>query len=73
MKLLIGLLFITLSAQAMPKKFEVWFISPESSKSASLLEVKVRLSALSAKANLQCQPMGDYCFDPQVGMYKPQK
>lgn len=73
MKLLTGLLFIVLNAQAMPKKFEVWFISPESSKNASALEVKTRFLGLTAIADLQCQPMGDYCFDPQIGMYKPQK
>ncbi len=73
MKLIMGLLFISLSAQATPKNFEVWFISPDSAKSASLLESFISYSSFVAQNNLQCQPMGDYCFDPQMGMYKPGK
>lgn len=73
MKILIGLLLAASSALATPKTFEVWFISPESSKSASFVEKNPIYLALTAQANLQCQPMGDYCFDPQVGMYKPGK
>ena len=63
----------TLSAWAMPKKFEIWFLSPDQAQAAVLkLESKGALSFKPlAQASLQCQPMGDYCFDPQVGMYKP--
>jgi hypothetical protein len=49
---------------ALPDKFEVWFLSVPK---VGLLE---NSRNLYVQNNLQCQPMGDYCFDPQVGLYK---
>lgn len=68
------LLFICASVHAMPGKFEIWFLSPDTARSAvdNLKSEQILFSKLTAQA-LQCQPMGDYCFDPQVGMYKPGK
>jgi hypothetical protein len=70
MKQGIFLLTILLSFNCfgMPKHFEVWFLSKDSPKS-TLLESPIRFLKQTAQA-LQCQPMGDYCFDPQVGLYK---
>lgn len=74
MKIFVLILFASLSTWAMPKKFEIWFLSPDTARSAidSLPGEKGFLhSSLYAQSSLQCQPMGDYCFDPQVGMYRP--
>lgn len=71
--LLIGLIFQSIDAWAMPKSFEIWFLSPEQASAAleKGFQKKTKFLSVSAQANLQCQPMGEYCFDPQVGMYKP--
>lgn len=74
MKLLILFFLAASSASAMPKKFEIWFLSPDTARNALLKlpgESAPEFGLLSAQVNLQCQQMGDYCFDPQVGMYKP--
>lgn len=66
-------LIIVMSSQlaAMPKSFEVWFLS-EMSATVWLdsLTPKYKQPLIAQRA-LQCQPMGDHCFDPQVGLYKP--
>jgi hypothetical protein len=69
------LLLLTNYTWAMPKKFEVWFLSTTSSKKTSLLldkMTKIKYGPMEAQAKKQCQPMGDYCFDPQIGLYKMQ-
>jgi hypothetical protein len=69
------LILITLNAWAMPKKFEVWFLSTTNSKNTSYLLDKIdniKFGPIVAQAKRQCQPMGDYCFDPQIGLYKMQ-
>ncbi len=55
---------------AAPKEIEVWFIS--NSKVALLNDLlnKPQYIYRSPTAELQCQEMGDYCFDPQYGLYK---
>jgi hypothetical protein len=68
-------LLITLNAWAMPKKFEVWFLSTTSSKNTSYIldkMEKIKFGPIEALAKRQCQPMGDYCFDPHIGLYKMQ-
>jgi hypothetical protein len=62
--------FFSQNLWAMPKSVEVWFISIDRTVFLDHLENKIKYSKLTANARLQCQPMGDYCFDPQVGMYK---
>ena len=58
-------------AWSAPKEIEVWFLSaPKTSYLENLLKEKTYRSVATAD-NLQCQPMGDYCFDPQYGLYKP--
>ncbi|MBT4793102.1 MAG: hypothetical protein HON90_16130 [Halobacteriovoraceae bacterium] len=55
---------------ARPKFIEVWFLSID--RTSQLLEIIRPALALPqfAQASIQCQPMGDYCFDPQIGLYK---
>lgn len=62
---LIGILFLVPHLSwALPKKVEVWFVSTP--KVSQLIHSDFKV----AQVALQCQPMGDYCFDPQVGLYK---
>jgi hypothetical protein len=62
------------SAQAMPKHFEVWMLSIDKTADLNELLDKTKLTryskAFSQSSARQCQPMGDYCFDPQIGLYK---
>lgn len=64
------LTLITFSAMAAPKDIEVWFIS--NSKVSLIHELLDRPQYIyrAPTAELQCQVMGDYCFDPQFGLYK---
>lgn len=55
---------------AMPKKLEVWFLSPSKVAFIERFDKKIVFSKKLAQ-KLQCQKMGEYCFDPQVGLYKP--
>ncbi|MFL5809866.1 MAG: hypothetical protein ACJ749_10120 [Flavisolibacter sp.] len=61
---------ISFSAFAAPKEIEVWFIS--NAKVTLLNELLNRPQYIyrAPTAELQCQQMGDYCFDPQFGLYK---
>lgn len=71
-KFLTGLLFILVSALAWstPKSIEVWFLSIDKTGFIeSILDEKI-LAPFVTQSSLQCQQMGDYCFDPQVGLYK---
>ena len=67
---LLLLLLITTSALAAPKEIEVWFLS--NAKVTELHKYLNRPQFLfrAPTAELQCQPMGDLCFDPQFGLYK---
>lgn len=68
--ILILTLILTLSLYAAPKEIEVWFIS--NSKTAVLEDLLNRPQYIyrNVTAELQCQEMGEYCFDPQYGLYK---
>lgn len=59
----------SLPAKAKPKKLEVWFLSIDNRQSILAPYLKQRSATEIAQAK-QCQPMGDMCFDPQVGLYK---
>ena len=67
---LLALFLISAGAFAAPKEVEVWFLS--NAKTALLKELLDRPAYVySARvAQLECQEMGDYCFDPQYGLYK---
>lgn len=63
-------LVMTTVSWAAPSVIEVWFLSaPKTSNLESVLKEKNKTVKLAQ--NLQCQPMGEYCFDPQFGLYKP--
>jgi len=70
--MLINILFIFIIqiCFSAPQHIEVWFLSH--SKKAQLLKLiesnYFKFSPLTAA--LECQEMGDYCFDPQFGLYK---
>jgi hypothetical protein len=68
-KLVLALLFTT-SVWAAPKEIEVWFLS--NAKITQLNDYLNRPQYIfrPLTAALQCQEMGDYCFDPQFGLYK---
>jgi hypothetical protein len=66
----IVLIFITQNLWAMPKNLVVWFVSPNRSAFLDSLENTKKFQSI-AQAPLQCQPMGEYCFDPQIGLYNP--
>lgn len=73
MKLFSILLFISGSAMSMPKSFEIWFLSPDKKEAflpSKFLEKKIEFNKSVAQGKLQCQRMGEHCFDPQVGLYK---
>ncbi len=54
---------------ATPKSVELWFLSID--KTTWLKDYLKKHSSSSFYAqSVQCQPMGDYCFDPQIGLYK---
>ena len=55
---------------ALPDHIEVWFLSVD--KTAQLEKLlQSETTQIKVAQAIQCQPMGDYCFDPQVGLYKP--
>lgn len=54
---------------AAPKELEVWFLTPP--KSAMLERWMSPLKRPAVKvAEVACEQIGDYCFDPQIGLYK---
>lgn len=70
----IAFIFIILfssSAFAMPKNFEMWFLSPQ--EVAWLQDQLNKQDSIqySKRIAANCEKMGDYCFDPQIGLYKP--
>lgn len=72
-KLLILLFLISNVASAKPASFEVWFLSIDKQSVYRHFEPANSFKtsrAIASNDHLQCQPMGEYCFDPQVGLYK---
>ncbi len=64
------LVFFSFSLLAAPQSIEVWFISQD--KKTALIETIKEFSLVSKPiVSRQCEPMGDYCFDPQYGLYRP--
>lgn len=76
MKLFLLLIFLVSNfAYATPSTFEVWFLSIDKQtvyrQFAPTSNVSYR--SIASNVGLQCQPMGEYCFDPQIGLYKKDK
>lgn len=78
MKYFLILTLLVPIAHSMPKKLEVWFLSVDKTSTLNSIldsiqsKEKIKFSK-SISMNYQCQPMGDYCFDPQIGLYKKNK
>lgn len=68
--LFILLLISGISAWGMPRSFEVWFLSVDKAAFLDQLQPHDLPGVLVAQRAIQCQPMGEYCFDPQIGLYK---
>lgn len=64
------LLLLSSSALAAPSILEVWYLSNAKITELNKLLDRPTLVYYPRTAELQCQEMGDYCFDPQVGLYK---
>ncbi|MGE3611488.1 MAG: hypothetical protein AB7I27_17985 [Bacteriovoracaceae bacterium] len=64
------LLLASTQVWSAPKSLEVWFLS--SGKVAELQKLLDRPVYIYRKptAELECHEMGEYCFDPQFGLYK---
>lgn len=69
-KIFLLLLLTSNIAWAYPKHLEVWFLSIDRTSFIDNLLPKTQYSQMISRQKLQCQQMGDYCFDPQVGLYK---
>lgn len=67
---ILALVLFSVSVFAAPREIEVWFISNH--KVAELQKYLDRPQYIyrPQTAELACQEMGDYCFDPQFGLYK---
>ncbi len=63
------MILTSINLWATPKKVEVWFLSVDRAAFLDQILPKTKFSKLTAR-QLQCQQMGDYCFDPQIGLYK---
>ncbi len=68
-QLLLGI-FILSSAFAAPASLEVWFLSAHKKAEVQRMIQERPFVLRPLTAELQCQEMGDLCFDPQYGLYK---
>lgn len=64
------ILLFSFSVFSAPKEIEVWFISNEKVAELNKLLDRPYYVFKAKTAALQCQEMGEYCFDPQIGLYK---
>jgi hypothetical protein len=70
---LIKLLLLLLCSSplyAAPKELEVWFISNTKVSAVQNLLKESDVKFRKPLVELQCEQMGEYCFDPQYGLYK---
>lgn len=66
--LFLSLLFA--DSVAAPRDLEVWFLTPpKTSYLEKFLRDKTQVVARLGQAP-NCEAIGDYCFDPQIGLYK---
>ncbi|MCM2351667.1 MAG: hypothetical protein NDI69_16740 [Bacteriovoracaceae bacterium] len=64
------LTLISIQVYAAPKELEVWFLSNAKVTQLHHLLNRPQYVYRAPVAKLECQEMGDYCFDPQYGLYK---
>lgn len=69
LQLLCAVLLIQ-TALAAPQVLEVWFLSAHKKAEVQRLLEEKPYVLKSMTAQLECQEMGDFCFDPQYGLYK---
>jgi len=67
--ILISFLFIQ-NLFAAPQSLEVWFLSAHKKAQIENQLKDPPYIFRSMTAELECQEMGEYCFDPQYGLYK---
>jgi len=58
------------SVWAAPQSIEVWFLSAHKKAEVQRLINEKPFILKSLTVELECQEMGDFCFDPQFGLYK---
>jgi hypothetical protein len=63
-------IFISIAAEAAPESLEIWFISNAKRAQIHQLIKDSEFRFFRPLAALECQEMGDFCFDPQFGLYK---
>lgn len=63
-------LFTIQAAISAPKELEVWFISAHKKAEVQQMINERPYVLRPMTAELECQQMGDFCFDPQYGLYK---
>lgn len=66
----IFLLLLVTQAYALPVSLEVWFLSAHKKAELNQLMKEKPYTLRARTAALECQEMGDLCFDPQYGLYK---
>lgn len=65
------LFLFSLMTSAAPAHLEVWFLSTEKKSALNeLIDERIRFSHKMVER--QCEKVGDYCFDPQYGLYRPE-
>lgn len=64
------LLFTFNHAFAVPMQLEVWFLSSYKKAEVQKMILEKQFIMGPMTARLECQEMGDLCFDPQYGLYK---
>lgn len=64
------LLILIQFASAAPQSIEVWFLSAHKKAEVEHMINQRPYVLHSLTAQMECQEMGDYCFDPQYGLYK---
>lgn len=68
-QLILGILLLN-TALAAPGTLEVWFLSAHKKAEVQKMIQDRPYVLRPMTAELQCQEMGDLCFDPQYGLYK---
>lgn len=69
LNLILGLILVQ-SVYATPQSIEVWFISAHKKAEVQQIINERPYVLRSMTAELECHQMGDFCFDPQFGLYK---
>lgn len=69
-KVFVFTLLFAQTAWSMPERFEVWFLSVDQAAWLDQVLPGHKSYKKISQSNVQCQPMGEYCFDPQIGLYK---